>query len=131
MKYLTLFLTFIAFNLFAQKTDIFQMGSLPTEGVLLDKGWKFYAGDNPDFDDSAWGNIDPTQDVMDLTQIQDGKVKWMRLRIKIDSSILPMQMALHIHQALASQVYINGKEIGHYGTIDGLKTIAKFVYRDI
>ena len=59
MKYLLLFLTlFCPILLSAQKADTFRIDSLPTEGVLLDKGWKFQVGDNtdwakPDFDDTS------------------------------------------------------------------------------
>ncbi|MCU0339045.1 MAG: hypothetical protein MUE30_04115 [Spirosomaceae bacterium] len=69
MKSLTLTLLFalICGFVFAQKTAVFKIDSLPTQGILLDKGWKWHGGDNPefakpDFDDSAWEGIDPTKD---------------------------------------------------------------------
>ena len=135
MKLLTLLSLFLSLNAIAQDRDTFRIDSLPTEGVLLDKGWKFHTGDNPewakaDFDDSAWESIDPTKDVINLPQIQNGKVGWMRLTVKIDSSILLRQMALNIQQVLASEIYLNGKQIAHYGTIDTVSTIAKYVIQD-
>ncbi len=53
-------------KLIAQDSGIFEINTLPKEGILLDKGWKFRAGDNPDFakpdfDDSAWSPINPTK----------------------------------------------------------------------
>ncbi|MFD3003316.1 hypothetical protein ACFS7Z_23345 [Pontibacter toksunensis] len=48
--------------------------TIPAEGVLLDKGWKYRAGDNPEgakspFDDAQWQPVQPTQDVHKLQQI--------------------------------------------------------------
>jgi hypothetical protein len=34
---------------FAQKHEPFRIDFLPQQGILLDRGWKFHAGDNPDF----------------------------------------------------------------------------------
>ena len=87
MKKLTLFLILLSFNAFTQKSEVFCIDSLPTEGVLLDKNWKFHVGDNPDFakpdfDDSTWTPIDPTKDIMDLPQIpKNGQIGWLRLTL--------------------------------------------------
>ncbi len=61
---LTLFLALTCSIGFAQ---VFRIDSLPEQGILLDKGWKYQAGDNPDwakadFDDSKWESIDPTKE---------------------------------------------------------------------
>jgi len=48
-KLLTLlFLTSIHLSSWAQ-SEVFRIDSIPTQGILLDKGWKWHAGDNPDF----------------------------------------------------------------------------------
>ena len=54
---------------------VFHLDSLPVQGILLDKGWKFHVGDNPDwarpdFDDSKWEDIEPTLDIYRLPQIK-------------------------------------------------------------
>jgi two-component system, NtrC family, sensor kinase len=139
MKPLACILLLLSFNAFAQKSNVFSIDSLPTvgtsrdnrEGVLLDKGWTFHAGDNPDwakpqFDDSAWEGIDPTKDIMDLPQIQDGKIGWLRLQIKMDSSLLPQPLALAIIQAVASEIYIDGQLIEKFGELH--KTASKALY---
>lgn len=75
---LTLFSLLISGFSFGQSYTI---DSLPPQGILLDKGWKWHAGDHPDwakpnFDDSAWESIDPTKDIMDLPQLdkQNGSI---------------------------------------------------------
>jgi two-component system, NtrC family, sensor kinase len=131
MKQILFFLLFFSTYTYAQKGDIFRIDSLPTEGVLLDKGWTFHAGDNPDwakpqFDDSAWDVIDPTKDIMDLPQIQDGKIGWLRLQIKMDSSLMPQPHALAIIQAVASEIYIDGQLIEKFGELHN--TVYKAFY---
>ena len=54
---------FLHGNIFSQDTAAtFYIDSLPAKGILLDKGWKFHEGDNPewakpDMDDSKWQSI--------------------------------------------------------------------------
>jgi hypothetical protein len=76
-------------------TTVFQIDSLPLtpQGVLLDKGWKWHAGDKPDwaradFDDSKWENIDPSKDIMYLPQVRKAGIGWLRLNLHVDNSIL-------------------------------------------
>jgi signal transduction histidine kinase len=96
---------------------------LPTEGVLLDKGWKFHAGDNSEWaktalNDSTWTDIDPTKDIMDLPTIQNGKIGWLRLQLQIDSSLIGEPYALAVIQAVASEIYIDGRLIKTFGKLD-------------
>ncbi|WP_162055883.1 hypothetical protein [Pontibacter pamirensis] len=44
------------------------LNHLPEDGILLDRGWKLQAGDNPEWaspniDDSGWQAVDPTKDI--------------------------------------------------------------------
>ncbi len=62
---LPLFLTLICSFGKAQKSDVVNIDSLPPQGILLEKGWKWHTGNNPNFakanfDDSKWENIDPS-----------------------------------------------------------------------
>jgi hypothetical protein len=71
---------------------IFRIDSIPQAGVLLNKGWKWHAGDNPDFaksdfDDSKWESIDPDKDIDKLPQIKKAKIGWFRIHLNIDSSL--------------------------------------------
>ena len=89
------------FSQFDSSQNIFYLKNLPPEGVLLDKGWKFQIGDNPDYakpyyDDSKWQSINPTLDIHDLPQIKEGVV-WFRLHLFLDSNLLKEQLALVIH----------------------------------
>ncbi|MDX2306320.1 MAG: hypothetical protein NW226_26160, partial [Microscillaceae bacterium] len=125
MKKILLCLLFLllSFQIFAQKTEVFRIDSLPKDGILLDKGWKFKIGDNPewakaDFDDSDWEGIDPTRDISELLQIpKTGEIVWLRLHLILDSTIFQNQLALIIQQSIASDYFLNGKLIHGFGKI--------------
>jgi signal transduction histidine kinase len=117
-----LILTSIQLSSLAQK-EVFRIDSIPSKGILLDKGWKWHAGDNfdfakPDFDDSQWESIDPTKDLMDLPQIpRNGKIGWLRLKFKIDTSLTNSVIGATINQVGASEIYIDGKLLIKFGKI--------------
>jgi signal transduction histidine kinase len=111
--------------------DNFQLSALPSEGVLLDKGWKFHPGDSiefgePGFNDSGWENIDPTKDLHYLPQMKTTSVGWLRIQLHIDSSLLYKPLAFEVFQSVASEIYLNGKLIRRFGTVspDTKKVIA-------
>ena len=124
MRLLTLFVLFLSFDTLAQNSDIFRIDSLPTEGVLLDKGWRWHAGDNPDFakadfDDSKWEAINPTLDIIDsLPQIpRPSGICWFRIKLKFDKGLPRDVLAFAILQSGASEVYMNGKLAQKYGIV--------------
>ena len=60
--------------------------NIPIEGLLLDSGWKFQAGDNSDwakngYNDSSWSTINPTKDISDLPENSKKGICWLRLHI--------------------------------------------------
>ncbi len=129
MRQLLLLLFLCPLLLSAQKTDIFRIDSLPTEGVQLNKGWKFHAGDNPvwakaDFDDSAWTPIDPTKDIAALPEIFNAQIKWLRLDFEVKNK-LPNPLGIAINQAGASEIYLNGHLIHQFGHFDTDSTKVK------
>ncbi|MDX2071824.1 MAG: hypothetical protein SFV55_25550 [Haliscomenobacter sp.] len=116
---------------FAQKREVFRIDSLPKAGILLNQGWKWHAGDDPEwakaeFDDAGWEEIDPTKDIFALPQLpRSGKIGWFRIHLMIDSS-LNQQMVMLIQQSGASEIYLNGRLIQQFGTLstDPQKVIA-------
>ena len=82
---LTILLAFM--SMLAQAQPVFHLDSLPTAGVLLDKGWTFHAGDNldfarPEFDDKSWEPLNPALDIFELPQVpKTGKIGWLRLHL--------------------------------------------------
>ena len=117
-------LTIFHFGVYAQN-EVFRIDSIPQQGILLDKGWKFHAGDNPDFakpdfDDSKWESIDPTKDIDKLPQIKKAGNGYFRIKLKIDSLLFNTIVSLEANQILASEFYLNGKQFGSFGEISTL-----------
>jgi two-component system, NtrC family, sensor kinase len=116
---------------FAQKREVFRIDSLPKAGVLLNQGWKWHAGDNPEwakpeFDDTGWEDIDPTKDIHALPQVFNARVKWLRLTFEVTNK-LPLPLGLSINQAGASEIYLNGQLLQRIGHIDKDSTKVKAV----
>jgi signal transduction histidine kinase/DNA-binding response OmpR family regulator len=100
---------------------------LPSEGLLLDQGWKYQAGNNarwadPHYDDRAWQAIDPTKDIHDLPLLWTNQVGWFRLRFNLDSTLRQESLALLVEQTGASEIYLNGRLIGKYGRVGSSTT---------
>ncbi|MFN8355288.1 MAG: ATP-binding protein [Spirosomataceae bacterium] len=117
--YFYLFILLVSAPLQAQV----RIDSLPMQGILLDKGWRWHAGDNPDFakpnfDDSKWERIDPTQNIIDLPQIPlAGQVFWLRCKFSVDSSSL-QPMVMQLEQSGATKIFLDGKQILAFGNSD-------------
>src|SRR6185436_18058147 len=101
---------------------IFHINKLPTGGIILDTLWKFQAGDNPDFarsgyDDKKWQSFNPTLDIVDQPQFAKTGICWLRLKFSVDTSLRTQQLALIINQAVASEIFLNGRLLYRLGRI--------------
>ena len=123
-KSIILFLLLLQSFFAISQNAFMHIDSIPKEGILLNKGWKFQAGDNPDFakpdfDDTQWESIDPTKDVMDLKQFNKGNLGWFRLTFKVDSALFGQTFALSVRQVGSSRIFNNGNlitQIGEFST---------------
>ena len=100
----------------------FHLNNISAEGVLLDQGWKFHAGDdaewaNPDFNDQQWQSINPTLELHHLPQVKEAGIGWFRLKLRVDSSLTNKMLAMVIASIGASELYLNGKLIYRLGTV--------------
>ncbi|GAB3317111.1 hypothetical protein GCM10027299_08130 [Larkinella ripae] len=105
----------------AQTDSVFNISTLPAQGVLLNQDWKWQEGDNPhwakpDFDDRHWPPIDPTNDIMELPQVRKANLGWFRLHFSLSDSI-SHQLALRLWQIGASEIYLDGKLIHRLGQL--------------
>jgi len=114
---------------FTQPSQVFNLNRLRKSDTLL-SGWKFHAGDNPGWANSAindneWQTVNPSVDVSGFKPLKDAGTCWLRLRIKVGSALAGHVLALRISQYSASEVYLNGQLIGRYGYVstDGNSTV--------
>ena len=125
-------LTIFHLGIYAQN-EVFRIDSIPKQGVLLDKGWKFHAGDNPDFakpefDDSKWESIDPTKDIFEIPLPIDSTIGWFRTKFRINPFLLEKSLTLQINQNIASEIYVNGKLFKKYGFVSKNQDQVKAYY---
>lgn len=118
-RFLVLFLLLPVLAL-AQRTV--RIERMPPQGILLDRGWKWHAGDDADwaktqFNDRHWKTIDPTKDIMDLPEVQRAGIGWFRMRLSIPPSVRSESLALLVEQTGASEVYLNGRLLHQFGRI--------------
>ncbi len=111
-------------NCFSQDSAsyVFNINRLPTEGILLDKGWKFHEGDNLEwskstFNDKNWKSINPTKDIHDIPELWKANIVWFRFHFTLDSSLSQKGIALLIKQTGASEFFLNGQLIKQFGKI--------------
>lgn len=122
MRYFTLFLLLCSLPVFGQKQGLLQLDSIPVQGLVLNQGWKMQSGDDPEwakpeYDDSKWKSIDPTQDFKKIPELWKSRTVWFRLKFTIDSSFTQKTLACIVAQTGASEIFLNGKGIGSFGKI--------------
>ncbi|MEO6329838.1 MAG: hypothetical protein ABIO55_12945, partial [Ginsengibacter sp.] len=128
MKYLLIVLMLFPVAIVAQRNNELklsskaEMNSRFAKGwIKLDSGWKFKAGDNPDwakpgFDDASWQSTRLFRGSSPLPAIPENGIAWFRLRFTADST-LQQALALRIYQSGPSEVYLDGKLIYKLGNI--------------
>ena len=117
---------------YSQKSDsnVIRIDALPASGVLLEKGWKFHAGDNPDYadpnyDDGNWQTINTALDIHDIPQLWKNKIVWFRLYVTTDSSVVDA-LGMTIEQSGASEIYLNGELIQRFGRLSDTNSISAY-----
>lgn len=136
MKSLSLVLFLFPFTLFAQDSTIFQIDSLPTEGVFLDGGWKWHAGDNPDwakadFNDSNWEAIDQVLPLPDMPQVGAAEIGWFRIHIDVDSLVLNKPLSASLSVMGAAEVYFNDQLMKRIGIVSKDAAIEKAYFTPV
>lgn len=118
------FIFFSGAQCFSQNIDtsVLKIDKIPAEGITLNRGWKFQAGDNPEYSnpnfyDQSWRPIDPTKDIRSIPELWKTHAGWFRLRFVLGASITPKTLALLVEQTGASEIYLNGHLIERFGTI--------------
>jgi two-component system NtrC family sensor kinase len=122
MKLLSGIFLLISLQCFAQQNNMITIDSIPAKGLLLDQGWKYKKGDNPDwanknYNDSDWSIIDPTQEIAKLPEIFDKDIKWLRIQLNVKNQLKSL-VGIAVNQAGASEIYLNGKLIHQFGNFD-------------
>ncbi len=100
----------------------FRIDSLPSDGLLLNKSWRWHPGDDPAWasptlDDARWDTIRPTRSISRLPTFDKAQQGWFRLRFRLDSAVAEQAISAEINQVGASEVYLDGRLFLHLGTV--------------
>ncbi len=120
MRFILLLLSVVVAGIetsYSQENDrFFHVSNIPPSGLLLNKDWKFNAGDNidwakPGFNDSNWYPINPSDELHYLPQVKDAGIGWFRLELEVDNLLKGRPIALVISTIGASQIFLDGNII--------------------
>ena len=104
-------------------TAAIRINHLPPSGLLLDKGWRYHAGDNPawappDFDDRAWDTLNPARPWCQLPRAAQIGISWLRVRFRLGDSLRRHDLLLNAGERGAVEVYLNGRLVQRQGIIN-------------
>ena len=102
----------------------FTIDSLYKYPNYLKKYWKWSTIDKPEMadlglDDSNWKSANPILNLHDTSNAMFNGIAWFRLHLNIDTSLQGKPLAISITHLGASEIYIDGKLINSFGTING------------
>jgi serine phosphatase RsbU (regulator of sigma subunit) len=90
--------------------------------VTLVRAWRFRPGDDsawadPELDDSKWALVEPN--LRRPEEIPGGwhGIGWFRRRIRTTEAFGELPLGLHILQAGASEIYLDGEKVAGFGTV--------------
>ena len=101
--------------------DTLRINRLPAAGLLLQKGWRYHAGDDsawarPDFDDRAWDTLNPARPRRELPPRLRTGISWLRLRFRLADSLRQRAVLLQAVGYGAWEIYLNGRLVQRSGT---------------
>jgi len=133
LKSFFLFFFLVSGNCFSQNTGIYvlHLDSLPPQGIVLDKGWKFHEGDDTawskaDYDDSKWQTADLSNINSYFSAFNKHGIGWLRIKIYVDSTTNNNQAAILLSQLGASDWFINGNLFIQFGKIIGTGKVENY-----
>lgn len=108
-------------------TAVLTISHLPATGLLLAKGWRYHAGDNPawarpDFDDRGWDTLNPTRPRRALPAALGTGICWLRLRFRLGDSLRLRAPVLVPFYLGAAEIYVNGKLLRREGVLSSVPT---------
>jgi two-component system NtrC family sensor kinase len=115
---------FFSVKLFSQvdQSNTIHLAHLPPEGIILDKGWKFKAGDSiewakPSYDDGSWQPVNPLLTLHHLPKVREAGIGWLRIKLNVDPALFNQTVAIDIRSIGASEFFINGRPAYRFGVV--------------
>ena len=101
---------------------VFKLDSLPNEGLTFRQSWRWQAGDNPTwadsaFDDSRWDTIKAHHPINRLPQLAKAGLSWFRLAIDLGPAVANQPIPLFVYLNGAADLYLDGRLLSRLGKI--------------
>jgi two-component system, NtrC family, sensor kinase len=115
-------------------TIVYRIDTVDARGVLLNKGWKFTYGDNPDYaktdfkDTLNWSKKDIDTEFKQFKLTNKNQIGWFRKKIFIDSALVNQPLIMTIRISGAAELYLNGKLLHKIGTISNDDSKSELIY---
>lgn len=98
----------------------FNLDSIPGNGLLLNRGWTFMPGDNPewsnpDFNDDNWKPENPTDEIHHLPEVRNARIGWFRLKLNVAPGLRGKSIGMLVSGFGAMEIYLNGKLAFYFG----------------
>jgi len=91
-------------------------------GLYIHQGWRYHSGDDLawaglETDDSAWPVV--SSRFLEPDELPGGwqGIGWFRLRLQLDPEVGVARLGLHVNQAGASEVYLDGVLVARFGSV--------------
>jgi class 3 adenylate cyclase len=102
----------------------------------ITKNWKFSEGDDsamasPAYNDSQWKEANPRLEFSDTAKTTFKGIGWFRLHFIADTSVTGKPIAMTMTHFGASEIYIDGKLIKSFGTINGADSSEYYDPREV
>lgn len=124
MKKIILLTFLLTATIFSQTTDTTYINgdSLKINNATIEEAWDFHSGDDStwalsSFNSVGWETVDSKLIADSIKKDIWTGIGWFRKTIVIDSSLLNQNIAIVLTHYGASEIYLNGKLIGNYGTV--------------
>ncbi len=90
--------------------------------LINPENWLFHAGDDtawaePGIDDSDWEIVHPRLSEKQMPVSGWGGIGWFRVHLMVDSSLQGVPLSLGMYQGGASEMYIDGRRVFHFGRV--------------
>lgn len=107
----------------SDRADSVVLTQVRLDGILiLSKPWRYQPGDDPrwaepGYDDSSWLLVRPSLAIAESVPGEWQGIGWFRRRLVLEPGMGPTTVGLHVYQAGASEVFLDGDCVARFGTV--------------
>jgi len=115
---------------FAQSLPNLSQESLATQGMVLNQGWQYHAGDTSFVEiqrlpKANWEALTSSQWLAGQFPRQGWRgVAWLQLKVAVSPDLVGVPLALQIKALGASEIYMNDQLLHRYGEISPQRTVS-------